>query len=157
MVRRILISRSFSRRSARGQSLVEFAFSLVLLLVLVAGAVDGGRALFTYLSMRDAAQEGALYASIDPTNVTMINQRTRESSNLIQSLGNSIVITVTPTVAGKLCAGTTGGVDHGILVTIHYAKFLLTMPFIGVIVGSGDQTVPITARVTNSIIIPKCK
>lgn len=157
MMHHLPVFRSDGHRSERGQSLVEFAFSLVVLLLLVAGAVDGGRALFTYLSMRDAAQEGALYASVNPDDLTGINQRTRESSNLVRDLGNSVVITVAPTVAGKYCSGTTNGEDHGILLTIHYANFPLTMPFIGMFVGGGDQTIPITAEVTNSIIIPKCK
>jgi len=141
----------------RGQSLIEFAFSLVLLLILVAGVVDGGRALFTYLAMRDAAQEGASYASVNPSDSAGINQRTRQSSNLLEDLGASISVTVSPTVSGKLCAGTTGGIDHGIKVRINYPHFPLTMPFIGAFVGSADQTIPISVEVTDAIIIPKCK
>ena len=49
----------------RGQSLVEFAISLVIILWLLAGAVEFGIALFQYIQLRDAAQEGALYGSIN--------------------------------------------------------------------------------------------
>jgi hypothetical protein len=143
------------RQSEKGQSLVEFAFSLVMLLILVAGIVDLGRALFTYLSIRDAAQEGALYASLNPTDTTCIIQRTRDSSTLISGLGNEIIVTVAPTVGTQLCAGSTGGVRHGIRVTINYPNFPLAMPFMSVIVGG--STVPISASVIDSIIIPKCK
>ncbi len=141
----------------RGQSLIEFAFSLVFLLVLVAGIVDGGRALFTYLAMRDAAQEGASYASVNPSDNAGINARARQSSNLLEDLGASISVTVSPTVSGKLCAGTTGGVDHGIKIRISYPHFPLTMPFIGALIGTTDQTIPISVEVTDAIIIPKCK
>ena len=56
------------KRSENGQSLVEFAVSLVILMLLLSVIVDGARALFTYLSMRDASQEGALYASYKPND-----------------------------------------------------------------------------------------
>ncbi|MFM8322002.1 MAG: TadE family protein [Chloroflexota bacterium] len=139
----------------KGQSLVEFAISLVMLLVLLAGAVDGGRALFTYLAMRDAAQEGATFASINPASTSAIEQRVRNSSNLLSSLGGSLIVTVTPTVTGKLCAGRAGAVDFGIEVRLDYPNFPLTMPFIGMFVGS-NNTVPISAEANDMIIIPKC-
>ena len=55
----------------KGQSLVELAMSLVMLLTLLAGVVDFGRAFFTWITLRDAAQEGASYASVIRT--TKIN------------------------------------------------------------------------------------
>ncbi|MFC1879838.1 TadE/TadG family type IV pilus assembly protein, partial [Chloroflexota bacterium] len=54
------------RSGQDGQSLVEFAVALVFLLLLIAGIVDVSRALFTYMALRDAAQEGALYGSTNP-------------------------------------------------------------------------------------------
>jgi Flp pilus assembly protein TadG len=48
----------------KGQSLMELAISLVVLLILLAGVVDLGRAFFTYITLRDAAQEGASYAAV---------------------------------------------------------------------------------------------
>lgn len=50
----------------RGQSLVELAISLTVMLLLLAGAVTFGMALFSYVAIRDAAQEGALYGSMYP-------------------------------------------------------------------------------------------
>jgi len=41
----------------KGQSLVEFAFGLVILMILISGIVDLGRAFFTYMALNDAAQE----------------------------------------------------------------------------------------------------
>ena len=55
-----------------GQSFVEMAIALVILLLLVGGIVDLGRAFFSTMTLRDAVQEGALYGSIDPTNTTTI-------------------------------------------------------------------------------------
>src|SRR5512143_273507 len=60
-----LPARSHSRHE-RGQSLVELAISLTVMLLLLSGAVTFGMALFSYVSLRDAAQEGALYGSFNP-------------------------------------------------------------------------------------------
>ena len=53
-------------KSARGQSLVELAISLVVLLMLLSGAVEFGIIFFQFVQLRDAAQEGALYGSTHP-------------------------------------------------------------------------------------------
>jgi len=45
------------RSREKGQSLTEFGVSVVILLVLLAGTVDAGRAFFTYMALRDAVQE----------------------------------------------------------------------------------------------------
>ena len=52
------------RRSEKGQSLVELALIIVFVLIILAGVVDLGRMMYEYLTMRDAAQEGAGYAAI---------------------------------------------------------------------------------------------
>ena len=46
-------------RSERGQSLVELALVLPLLILLLAGIADLGRAFFSYIEITNAAQEGA--------------------------------------------------------------------------------------------------
>lgn len=69
-----------TNKSERGQSLVEFAISLTIILWLLAGAVEFGIALFQFIQLRDAAQEGALYGSICPRDATKIEQRVRNAS-----------------------------------------------------------------------------
>jgi Flp pilus assembly protein TadG len=48
-------------RVENGQSMVEFAFGMVILMIILVGIVDLGRAFFTFMALRDAAQEGAVY------------------------------------------------------------------------------------------------
>ena len=134
------------RRGEGGQSLVEFALSLVFLLVLLTGVVDAARALYAYLSMRDAAQEGALYASIQPADTAGIENRVRGASDYMNGLGAAITVTSTPT--GAPCLGST------IKVSINYPNFPLVMPLIGVFIGR--QTVPIGVSVSDTILTPKC-
>lgn len=50
----------------RGQTLVEFALVLLLLLLLLAGVVDLGRAFHSYIVITNASREGARYGSRFP-------------------------------------------------------------------------------------------
>ena len=54
------------RRGERGQGLIEMALSLVLLLLLVAGVADFGRAFNNYIIITNASREGARYGSHFP-------------------------------------------------------------------------------------------
>jgi Flp pilus assembly protein TadG len=137
-------------RTEKGQSMVEFAVGMVVLIVLLAGIVDGGRALFTYMALRDAAQEGALFGSVNPTNNGAIQARVYGSSNVVQSLvagGNTVNVQVN--IIGSACSG------HGIQVTVSFDNFTLTMPFLGTLIGS--QTVGISASATDTILSPACQ
>lgn len=50
----------------KGQSLLEFAILLPILLIILAGVLDLGRLYYAYVAVTDAAAEGAAYASIHP-------------------------------------------------------------------------------------------
>ena len=54
-------------RNERGQGLVELALFLPVLLVLVMGVIDFGRVYFAYVTITNAAREGAFYVSLNPT------------------------------------------------------------------------------------------
>ena len=136
-----------SQDTQRGQSLVEFAFSLVIILILLAGIVDGGRALFTYMALRDAAQEGALYGSNYPTDTGGIVARTRQASDMLEDMDTDAIVTITYP-DGATCNG------NGITVRVELTAFPLAMPLIGAIVGG--QTIPISADVTDTILRPPC-
>lgn len=133
-------------RSERGQSMVELSVSLVFLLVLIAGVVDLGRAFFTYIALRDAAQEGALYGSLNPTDTTAIAQR---ANAVLADRANPGDVTVTSTTTGT-CSDGSNSID----VEVTYSNFPITMPFLGAFVGS--QSFDITARATDTILSPPC-
>jgi len=55
------------RRRQRGQSLIEFSLSSIVLLLLLAGLIDLGRVFYYDVSMHGAAREGARHAAwFDP-------------------------------------------------------------------------------------------
>ena len=49
-----------------GQSLIEMALGLVILLLLLSGLLDLGRVYFVYVALEDGAGEAALYLAINP-------------------------------------------------------------------------------------------
>ncbi len=131
------------KNKERGQSLVELSISLLVLLYLLSGAVEFGIAFFQFVQLRDAAQEGALYGSMNPTNSAGIIARVRGASNSPIDLS-----TLTPTItySGAQCEG------NGITVALTY-NHTVFMPFMSRIIGN---TIPLTATVTDTILTPKC-
>ena len=134
-------------KSERGQSLVELAISIVILVYLLAGAVEFGLVFFQYVQLRDAAQEGALYGSMNPSDSTNIDLRTRNASTSPVNLLDTSAVTVTQTIIGSACEG------NGIQVTVHYDHQIF-MPFIPQFIGS--STIPLNATVTDTILSPIC-
>lgn len=59
---------------ARGQSLVELALVLPLLLMILVGVLDLGRAYYAYMGVINAAREGARFAATAPPRNTSTQQ-----------------------------------------------------------------------------------
>ena len=140
-------------KTERGQSLVELSISLVILLWLLAGAVEFGLAFFQFIQLRDAAQEGALYGSINPTDSTGIKARVlSQSTSPIDLIPEETAGTVTVAQAFVDDAGdpSSGCITEGIKVTVTYDHNVF-MPFATLFTG-GD-TVTISASVTDTILV----
>lgn len=135
-------------KSERGQSLVEFSISLVIILWLLAGAVEFGIALFQYIQLRDAAQEGALYGSINPKDTTGIEARVRAASSSPIDLADTGQVTVNVTTSGSGC------VADGVTVTVSF-NHQLFMPFATLFTG-GNTIIPLSASVTDTILQSDC-
>jgi len=144
----------------KGQSLVEFAMGLMLILIILAGVVDLGRMFFYYISMRDAAQEGVLYGSAYPSDCSQIKSRA-------EALISSDDAVVTVYINNKECPvakaydislGTNGPKDgcnpNPIRVEVQDPSFNITMPFLGSIVGN---TISLRASANGSIVRYECK
>lgn len=135
------------RRGERGQSLVELALSLTVILLLLSGAVDFSIAYFSFTAMQDAAQEGALYASINPDDEAGIITRVRSASTHPVDLANEDLVGVNVTLPGDACEG------NEVRVNVVY-DYPISMPFIGAIIGS--QQITLNASVTDTILQPTC-
>jgi Flp pilus assembly protein TadG len=147
-------------KSERGQSLVELGISLLILLYLLSGAAEFGVLFFQFVQLRDAAQEGALYGSMNPPYgashtdaIDKIVTRAKHSSptrspiDLINDPGVTVTVEVTD---GQYCEG--GSLE----VTVSYPHKIF-MPFIAPLIGrSDDPYIPLNATVTDTILSPTC-
>jgi hypothetical protein len=130
--------------SERGQSLVELGVSLLILLYLLSGAAEFGVLFFQFVQLRDAAQEGALYGSMNPLDTPGITARVQAASSSPLDL-----TTITPviTYSGAQCEG------NGITVTLTYDHHIF-MPFMPQLLGRDH--IPLSAEVTDTILTPVC-
>lgn len=135
-----------SNNSERGQSLVEMAISLIIILLLLVGAVEFSIALYQFVAMRDAAQEGALYGSIHPDQTDVIVERVKAAASDVLPLTDSDVVV---TINGAACEGLTGGVPNSIKVTVNFGHVIF-MPLVTPIIGT--DTINLSANVTDTIL-----
>ena len=147
----------------RGQSLVELAVTLPILILLLLGTLDFGMAIFSYSMLRDAAQEGAFYGSFNPTNVEEIENRARNISPRADGaavfsspveLRDKDLVKVNVLASGGSCQGAKDGVANSIQVNVTY-RYPFLMPFIARVIGS--KTIPLTGSATNIILQPQCR
>ncbi len=97
-------------KNQKGQSIVETALLLPLLLMLLVGLLDLGRAYYVIVALRDAADEGATYASIAPTDVDGVRARAVEALGPLVSVNPNDISVETP----QIVAG------QPVTVTVHY-------------------------------------
>jgi Flp pilus assembly protein TadG len=93
-----------NRDRARGQSLVEFAVTFPVFVLLLAGMVDLGLALFSNVTIISAAREGARLGVVLPGDTTAIEDRVRAMSTGI----DLAKLTVTSTCLRDSGGGFTG-------------------------------------------------
>ena len=146
-----------TNKRERGQSLVELSISLVLLLLLLTGLVEFGMAFFQFVQLRDAAQEGALYGSMNPTDCTNIENRVKGASNSPVNL-NDPSVTIEVSIDGNPCGNSTyltlDCEGNGLTVDIRF-EHQIFMPFLASLLG--ESTIPLHASVTDTILSPvKC-
>ena len=134
------------KTNERGQSLTELAVSFVLLVIILAVTVDLGRVFFSFISLREEAEEGALYGSLNPEDNAGIIARVRSSSTTPVDLTDGSLVAVNVTSTG-VCAGET------LTVTVTYT-YQLTMPFVSEVLGT--QQFPLTVDATSTILRPEC-
>ena len=105
------------RGKRRGQSVVELALALPVMLLLLLGTIDIGRAFFDYVQLRNAVREGAGYGARMPDDTAGITSR-------VNSHGIPGGTTVTVACTGD-CT-TTAGKPNGIGTIVVTADHTFT-------------------------------
>lgn len=105
--------KDINQKIKRGQSLVEFALVLPVLLLLLLGLVDFGRVYYVTVSLYDAAAEGAAYAAAHPGRLAEAKARAQDAT--------SELITLQPDdIDGPDFAADPPQAGTSVTVTVHY-------------------------------------
>lgn len=127
------------RDGEKGVALVEMALVVPLILLLVLGITDFARALLTNITVVEAAQEGALYASYFPDVSADIQQRVVDSVDDI-----AIVPADVAAVVDLVACTATVTVDH---------DYPLITPVGRTLIGN---TITLSHTVTSTIFAGGC-
>ncbi|HEY7429747.1 MAG TPA: TadE/TadG family type IV pilus assembly protein [Streptosporangiaceae bacterium] len=119
----------------RGAAAVEFALLFPVLLLIVFGIIDFGRALNAQITLTQAAREGARLAAVGQPNVA---SRTQAAATGLSPV--SVSVTGCPTGAGL-------GVDAVVRATYSFSFVTPVGAIAGLFGGSGLGS-PITLRAT---------
>jgi hypothetical protein len=141
----------------KGQSLVEFGISLVILLFLLAGVAEFGVAFFQYVQLRDAAQEGAVYGSACDCSVAEIVERVVSSSdkpiNIRENTGVSVSVTAVDRL-GNAKDPELACESDAMTVSVRYPHKIF-MPFMPQVLGV--DYIDLVGSVTNTVLVPVCQ
>jgi Flp pilus assembly protein TadG len=130
----------------RGQSLVEFCLIIPIFLLLVFAIVDFGMGLYSWITVTNAAREGARLGTVG-ANMTAIEDRVRDTAGNLDD--ENLSVAVTNCVSG--CA-TTGDPGESIAVEVDYEYQLIT-PLANVldIISGGDIGPTLTFSATSEM------
>ena len=118
-----------SRRRERGQSLVELALILPVFLILTLAVVDFGMALRAYVTVTNAAREGARYAVVDcdsSSDITSIKSKVVDSSSGLLTAADVSLDADSSSSGNQDCTSTLPAAGGSIKVSATYTYNLIT-------------------------------
>jgi Flp pilus assembly protein TadG len=156
------------RSSSRGQALAEFALAFPVVVLIIIGVFDVGRAVFTYNAITNAAREGARLAIVNQ-DVPTIQSRTLVQGAGVVAAPSDVQVTFLDTASGDPCDGAGShpilsiGCTADVRVT---AQWQAITPLIGNLIGplalTADAALPVefvcgvaSAPITNPASCPK--
>jgi PKD repeat protein len=137
-----------------GQSLVEFALVLPLLIVLLVMAVDFGRLYFSYIQINNAAREGAAFGAASPTDHVGITDRALQETNTQRQSGETPIV-VSETCANSAgtainCADATAGMGAGNTIAVDVSEeFSFLTPLVN---GLVNNSLELRASATATVL-----
>jgi len=139
-------------RKERGQSLLEMALILPVLLLILSGLLDLGRLYYAYVAVTDAAAEGAAYAALHPEYAAIPPED--EGNEIVNRAQDASVglVAIERVLVGIDCLETDcrdPASGDPITVTVGYS-FTVATPVIGVLVPDG--VIPLRAVATEVIL-----
>ena len=157
----------------KGQSLIELAVVILIVFLLVSGIVDLGRALFYFQAMRDAAQEGAAYASAFPVNISDTDPPVASlncveiQSRIQKNLPDDNIVTEISFRKDTDAAGmyydcfnfpaeslSRACAPNSLKIVVRKTDFPIIMPVVSLFIG---QSITLETPITATIVQPFCK
>ncbi|MGZ8567619.1 MAG: PKD domain-containing protein [Actinomycetota bacterium] len=142
-------------RPARGQSIVELALILPIMLVMLATAADLGRLFHTRIVLANAARAGALEAGRHPTSYQAnapCDANTNRILCAIQAESDNSLLTVTPSDVLVTCIPSPCAEVLGNAISVRVeGQFTLLTPFLGAFFGG--QVVDLETTATAQIAV----
>ncbi len=133
--------------SQRGTALPEAAIVMALLLALMFGIIDFGRAIYTYCFVAQLAREGTRWAIVRGTGCTLLKDCDATQADVqayVQSLSegatNAGQITAT-TALGPGCSTPATGCTIAVTVSYPFTFMLPFLPQTGITMASTSQMV----------------
>jgi Flp pilus assembly protein TadG len=142
----------------RGSSLPETALVMAILLSLLFGIIDFGRAIYTYAFVAQLAREGARWAIVRGSQCSLLDHCNAASSDVqtyVQSLSEGITVpsntTATASWGGPCPPGSSSTHAPGCLVSVTVTyPFQFMLPFMP---QSGGKLMKITMQSTSQMVI----
>lgn len=135
-------------RRSRGQSLVELALILPVLMLLVAGTIDLGRIFYSQVTVANAAREGAIEAAMKPTswvNGGACNKDTNRVMCRVINEAKGSFVSIAPADVSLVCdPACTKAIGNEVTVTVK-GHFSLLTPLMAVFTGGQNVTFASTA------------
>ena len=113
------------KRDERGQAQIETAFALFTVLLVIFGAIELWSAVYTYVVLSDAANEGLRYAIVHSADGNDTNTKAKVTQYAAYSLHDTSGITVTVTTNAWAPPNT-------VTVTVQYPY----VPYLGAFMNS---------------------
>jgi len=137
----------------RGQSLVEFALILPIMMVFLAAVLDLGRVFYATISLNNAAREGAFQAAESPASFAQ-GQACNTATNLVtcrvQLEAKNSAVSIAAADITMTCSASGCPEQAGSQVTVAVTgQFRLLTPLLSIVFGG--QTIPMRAAATAQI------
>ena len=136
------------RPRSRGQSIVELALILPVLMLLVASALDLGRMFYSQVTITNAAREGAYEAAYSPTsfvpNGNCDKVTNRVMCRVLSEAKNSFVVVQKADVDLDCSPACAKGIGNTVTVTV-LGHFTLLTPIMAPFLGGSNVTLTSTA------------
>jgi Flp pilus assembly protein TadG len=130
----------------QGQTLIEFAIVLPVLLLIVFVIFDLGRAIYTYSMLTNAAREGARYASVASTaSTTDIQQHTLEFASGVDVQITNITVDKNNVNIVEVENNSIYRDDINVIVTINY-NFVPITPYVSRLLNGGVLDLSTSSR-----------